>query len=243
MLVCYDLQLRVPTYDFFIWLVLVRMFGATSINISLGRKFLMRKKWPVQETQERIKNYILPGPPLLANIPCQIGDEGFRSIGSPDGLMFYADLLNAAVSLKKPLPLLTTSDRAPYAQAKFCSVTLRQTFYKPERNSDEDVWRAFAAKIGAVVIEDHSRVPMTLANRMAIYASAEMNYGVPTGPTGLLELTPYPVTVFSDPAVNDASLPGLNKEGQRPWALGHQRIVWERPTVESLLKYHRSLPR
>ena len=70
---------------------------------------------------------------------------------------------------------------------------------------------------------------MHIHDRMALYAGAEMNFGVTNGPMGMLYLTDYPYTVF-DCLTNAKGFAshGIAVGGQIPWANDNQRLVWDK---------------
>lgn len=228
MIVCYDLGKRLPTYDFFCWLGHVKFLGATEVTISEGRKFFMRKKWTPEETRARLNNYILPGPALYG-LPCRIGEDGDREIGSH----LLADLLRDVGDSEMP----RMKSVLPPKNERY-TVTIRESPHKPERNSNVKLWTLFARKIGARLIQDTWREPLGLYERVALYAGADMNFGVPNGPLSLLWWTDYPVSMWCDPEI--ATVPfenqGIRMGEQVPWFRFNQRLVWRKPTMEALLE-------
>jgi hypothetical protein len=225
---CYDLHRRLPTYDFFNWLAHVRVLGATEITFSISPKLLMRKKWPHEETHKRLANYLLPGP-KLAGLPARMGDDGDREIGTH----LMADLWRDVQASGKEMPRLRSI--FPPKRARY-TVTIRETFWQQQKNSGP-VWRKFANVIGARIIEDTSRSPIDLYTRVALYAGAEMNFGVPNGPLSMLWWTRYPMTMMCDPEVTgpDWKRQETPVGSQVPWLLPNQRLVWETPTMDSLM--------
>jgi hypothetical protein len=115
-------------------------------------------------------------------------------------------------------------------------VTIRESFWNQHKNS-QPVWRKFADRIGARVIEDHSRTKIGLHERMALYAGAEMNFGVPNGPFSILWWTDYPMTMLCDPVITgpDWKRQEVMVGSQVPWLLPNQRLVWAEPTMDSLM--------
>jgi hypothetical protein len=235
MIACYDLQHRLPTYDFFCWLTHVKLLGATAITISRGRKLFMRKKWPASETEKRLENYILPGP-ALAGLPCRMGEDGDREIGSHLVQKLWADIIR----LGGEMPRLQTV-LAPGGAAY--TVTIRQHWFKGQRNSDAELWRTFARRINAHVFEDFDTVRIGLYERVALMAGARMNFGVPNGPLSLLWWTPYPLCQICDPdlTARDFDRQGIAIGEQVPWFLPNQRLIWERPTMDVLMSQFESM--
>lgn len=215
-----DLRSGPATFDFATWLVHVKKRGATRIVVS--DKIVRTTKFPEEVMRQRIESIILPMP-ALAGLPVERGEHG-DEIGSyrMSDLVALGDFYR----LKTVLPPGTER----------YTVTLRNYPHNAYRNSDEDLWREFAAKIGARVIEDFADEPIGLHERVALYAGAEMNFGVTNGPVWLLFLTPYPVTMF-DCLVNAPlwQAHGIQPWTQLPWALPHQKLVWHCPTMSDLL--------
>ena len=230
LIACYDLYRRLPTYDYFNWLCHVRLLGASEITIWSGGKLLMRKKWPREETFRRLDNFMLPGPRLFG-MPCRLDSVGDREAGSH----MWRDLWQAAQEKGCGIPRIK-SVLAPRSH-RF-TVTLRDSLHKPERNSDREVWTQFAKKIGARLIDDHRHEPLGLYERFAIYAGAQMNFGVVTGPLGMLYYSDVPFRLFLDPAINtiDYARQGHGQVERLPWFRNNQRFVWMKPNFQLLLQ-------
>ena len=81
MIALYDMALitRPTTYDFFNWLVHVKLLGATEITFRVEP--MRQSKWPIAESLKRFRNYIWPGV-ALADLPCRVANEGDYKIGS-----------------------------------------------------------------------------------------------------------------------------------------------------------------
>ena len=213
----YDLKKRLTTFDFFTWLVHVQTLDAT--EVVFDERTIKSTKWDIEESQRRIKNILKPG--------CAFAGMPFRSMhgfGPCTGDDIGSHMLQGLVG--KPFRRLRTVK--PRGSARY-TVTLRETRHVPHRNSNIDRWRAFAKRIGAVVIEDYRIKPMHIHDRMALYAGAEMNFGVTNGPMGMLYLTDYPYMVF-DCLTNAKGFAshGIEIGGQVPWANKNQRLVWDK---------------
>lgn len=209
-----------PTFDFFTWLPIVKKRGAKRVVIY--DNVVRTKKFSEEVTRRRIETIILPGP-ALAGLPWSRGNQG-EIIGS------YRMSELAALGEFERLKTVLPPKNVRY------TVTLRNYGHRPNRNSDQNLWREFAEQIGAHVIEDFADKPIHLHERMALYAGAEMNFGVTNGPVWMLFMTPYPVTMF-DCAINAPLWEehGIKPGSQLPWALSNQKLVWKRPTMDDLL--------
>lgn len=158
-------------------------------------------------------NVLKPGC-AFAGLPCRSGSDG-DDIGS--------HMLQALHGV----PFRRLQTVKPKGTFRY-TVTLRETGHNPHRNSNKQVWLDFAARIGAFVIEDYRVKPMHIHDRMALYAGAEMNFGVTNGPMGMLYLTDYPYTVFDCLTnVKGFAAHDIQIGGQVPWAKPNQRLVWD----------------
>lgn len=222
----YDLGHRITSYDFFTWMLAVQAMGASEIVFKVER--FNDRKWSQGEARQRFENYIRPGPDL-AGMPSRIGSHG-EDIGGH----MMPDLM------ARPFKRL----RSVFAPASHrYTVTLRRCWHNKAKNSDEKVWLEFAAAIGAYVIPDFDAKPIGLFERMSLYAGAEMNFGVPNGPTALCSMSEYPVTIFCDPATSKGGFAahGIAEGEQYPYALPGQRLVWEKPTLDGLMREFNSM--
>ena len=209
------------TFDFSTWLMIVKKRGARRVVID--DRVVRTKKFPEEVVRRRIETIILPMP-ALAGLPCERGTQGRDDLGS-----YRMSELAKVGEFERMKSVL------PPKQVRY-TVTLRNYQHHRYRNSDEKLWREFADKIGAVVIEDFFDKPIGLHERVALYAGAEMNFGVTNGPLWLLFMTPYPVTMFNCAANAPLWLEhGITPGTQLPWALPRQRLVWEPPTMDNLM--------
>lgn len=214
------------TWDCATFFVKARAAGATGIDFNLAQA--VSTKWPMEESVKRFWNYIEPMPPMLFGMKSSI-DKGGKDLG----LSVRMEDLPADFERMK-LPDIYIRDRGHF------TVTLRDTTLHTHKNSDQSVWREFAKLIGAVVIEDSRIRPIALQERFALYAGARMNYGVPNGPFSVLWYTEYPMTMFSDPVTTRKGWSGHSIEpGDKiSFMRANQHLVWEKPTVDILMKAH-----
>lgn len=220
------------TWDYFVFVITSQAKGAERIVIQT--EGARATKFPWEECQRRLNSYLRPGPMLAGMPPATIGRDG-DVMGSIIQTHIPADFRRLTV------PTDCIEWDAHQGMAKF-TVTIRDTAHNPQKNSDEEVWRTFAREIGAHVIEDHRVRPIGLLERFAIYAGAKMNYGVPNGPTYTTYFTPYPMCLFADPVTTRKSFSGhgVAPGDKLPFPLlDNQALVWEKPTLEGLLKWHR----
>jgi hypothetical protein len=226
MIARYDLQYELAGFDFYEWLPVAAANGAA--EIVFGTKVYRESIWPVEVLRKRFETIIAPGPALLG-LPCREGDDGER-VGSSKLKDFVAFVR------RNPFPRLRSV--RPPGSARY-TVTLRHQVRKsPYRNSNVLAWRQFADEIGAVVIEDYDDKPILLHDRVALYAGAEMNFGVSCGPTFLCSITEYPCMIFN--WVNQRKFHekcGLRYGEQMPWFGKDQIAVWELDDLSTIRKH------
>lgn len=228
MIAQYDMSFRLSTYDVVNWLAHVKVLGATEVVFNLDNA--RSTKWPMSEMMARFENYIRPMPALFGLLS-RLGRDGNAEIGSDRVQDLFADMRRLGVDVPR-----MRSIKPPYH--KKYTVTIRETFHNRQKNSDRDLWLRFAREVGALVIEDTMREPISLYDRIAYYAGSQMNFGIPNGPMALLYYTPWSFRIMVDAAVNTKSFAGhkIKNGGQIPWLLPNQRIVWEKATMANLMR-------
>jgi hypothetical protein len=224
MIATYDLRDKSPSYEFFFWLALVVARGATEIVIDPRTPKL--KNMTPDMVIVRLHNILLPGA-ALAGLSSRIGHDKTQVQGSMQEFLPWV----LAGGKFERLRSVKNAISCRY------TVTLRKQKVATWRNSNEMAWRQFAEEIGALVIEEYAVRPIDLHDRMALYAGAQMNFGVCNGPIAMLSLTPYPVMQFvpNFSARNSQVKSGIPLESARfPWMLPSQRLVWKDDTIENL---------
>lgn len=210
------------TFDFFTWLVVVQAMGATKIALANINNVHCKHGEPL-EAFERIDSIIKPG----------IAFSGLPWMESDEGEMLFDRIHMTAIP--DNFPRLKTV--LPPRDIKY-TVTIRNMTRKPIRNSNPYVWKTFARNIGAYLIDDWSVKRICLHKRMALYAGAKMNFGVPNGPLSMLFLTDYPYMMVNCAAkMKHWFQHGINRGDQIRWAKPNQILSWdEEVTVEDLME-------
>lgn len=222
----YDLAEDIASFDFFSWLVMVAAKGASEIVFGVDR--VKTTKWPLDVVKRRFESIIAPGPALLG-LPSRTGDDGER--------MMHPHMRELVEFVRQGNTFPRLSSVLPPAYVRY-TVTLRRDRRIPERNSNEIAWRKFAAEIGALVIEDYEVKPIGLHERMALYAGAEQNFGVPNGPLHLALLSDHPVMMFDcQKSAGGYAKCGMEFGSQCPWSGPHQRLIWEPDDLQVLRKH------
>ena len=118
----------------------------------------------------------------------------------------------------------------------FCKEHGVTVFFPKAFNSKISEQKQRFHQIGVtVVIEDYAVKPIPLHERMALYAGAEMNFGVGNGPLTMLALTPYPMMMFAsgtDPGRRTRF--GLLPGERIPWMGERQHLIWDNDDLGKL---------
>ena len=209
--------------------------GATTVVFDI--RGIRGDKWPTALARKRFWSICAPAPALIG-LPHEVfdgstsGPTNALEVAQPGG----APLVSFCMAGRRFKRL--RSVKPPGAERY--TVTLRNTDRSPSRNSDEALWRAFAAEIGARVIPDYEDEPIHLHDRMALYAGAEMNFFVSNGPGLLCSFSEYPCMLFNTHHARESLLgDGMADGEQYPWLLQNQRAVWEQATEASLRRHFR----
>jgi hypothetical protein len=221
----YDLLERINSHDFYQWLFVANHMGMKEVVFGLHHSW-RRSLWPEDETLERYRSIVRPGPELFG-FKCSEGDDG-ETIAS-EKLQDTIRYARTHKKLKKLVPVVQPGS------ARY-TVTLRQQCrVHLHRNSTVSAWLSFARKIGAIVLMDYIVQPIPLKDRFALYAGAEMNFGVDNGPMTVLTMTALPCMVFKYRGnVQYLSKCGLIEPQQFPWCGPNQMMFWEDDTEENI---------
>lgn len=225
MIATYRLSEHLASFEFFLWLVMVRSAGASKIVFDISNPDKKsRKVGGIDQVLPRFYSIIEPGP-ALAGLKHRMGIDESTLNASAGQFVYWHRAGNKFERLKSVKPPVACD----------YTITLRNSTIAKSRDSNEDAWRRFGEDIGATVIDDYYVKPMHLHDRMALYAGAKMNFGVANGPIFLLSLTPYPVTEFMIPPSRSSTIADGIKPGcDLPWALPSQRLIWEDDTYDNL---------
>lgn len=226
----YPLSNKIASFDFFSWLVLAKAAGFSEVVFDTRNP--KTDKWSAEQVEERFETILRPGPALAGMAHC-LGTQGEDCFRTDARYLIQHCREGGRI---EPL----RSVLAP-ADVRY-TVTLREEPRLPYRNSNLPAWRAFAAEIGALVIEDHEVNPIGLHTRMALYAGAEMNFFVVNGPMHVCSLAGYPVMCFAaNKCEGGFANTGIAFGEQYPWHGPEQRLIWEDDTLANLHRHFAAL--
>lgn len=228
MIARYDLKYELITFDFYSWLVIAATNGAT--EIVFGTREYRKTDWSDDVLRKRFETMIAPGPALMG-LPSREGDDGVPVW--PLALRYF----HFVKWVRENKNFTRLKSVLPPGKSRY-TVTLRKQVHKSHLNSNEGVWREFAAEIGALVIEDYDDRPIDLHERVALYAGAEMNFGTACGPLFLCALTDYPCMVFNFGANRDFQMrSGIVPPEPMPWNGKNHFTIWERDDPGTIRRY------
>lgn len=220
----YDLAKRNISFDFYAWQAHAVILGASEIVFS--RDGFGQRAISAAECQQRYESIIKPGPDFLG-LPSREGDDGLECPATHRFSGVIGTNRWDFPRLKSVLPPRTER----------YTITMRNAPRHPSHNSDQNVWRNFAKRIGAYVIEDWRDKKIDLHKRMSLYAGAKMNFGVVNGPMGMLMFSAYPMMMCQCVTTQHQWIKhGIAPRTQCPWFLPGQSLMWEIPTLQSLME-------
>ncbi len=222
----YDLSRYPANFNFIEFLSAAKALDAEHVRFDASKGY--KSKFSPEVTKARIENILIPACGL-AGVTWDFGtgkgiDPGYKL---PAVMRAYAQVghIGRLVSV------------LPRGNEKF-TVTIRDYDRYPERNSNRPAWERFAKEIGAVVIDEYYKKPISLHERMALYAGAKMNYFVGNGPASLVLFSHYPFVTFMKTNYEELAQQGVPFGGQLPWMVNNQRFVWEQDDHYQIMKAH-----
>jgi hypothetical protein len=271
----YDLNYCPPTFNFLEWMMNMdverRVHGFKNLKVWLrpGATEGFREEPTTLNTESKrlmLDNVVRP---ILKMFSAQEGGKGKHS----RPMSYVVGPCVAAVKKGAPVPLFGPDRKSMVWAHKlvgnepFVTITLRESYYWPQRNSNMEAWLAFAKtlKERVIFIRDTDRadeeIPgfetcptasVDLEKRTALYSRARMNYFVSNGPAMLAMMTPtIPYVCFMPNPSNGYfcnSSEWLKKHSdiqrgdQWPWATERQRMVWDDDTLENIIKASKEIP-
>lgn len=220
----YDLSRYPANFNFFEFLVAATTRGANHVIFDKSKG--IRKKYNHEETEKRIASILEPAP-ALANCTHEWGTGEGIDPGYHPSALFQAYRDHGKIAR-----LCSVSSASGEHEI---TVTLRRSTRYPQRNSSA-AWERFAARVGALLIDEYDMQPIHLHERMAIYSAAKMNFFTANGPGILCHCSRNPYIMFHKGIDRDYyAKHGWMEDSQLPWAVGYQRMVWLDDSFDNIM--------
>lgn len=221
----WDCLTKPPTFDFIPWLAIVKTIGVDEIVFDVSRGF-QAKKFPESVAKHMYENVQQPA--------CEIWGIPFSEGSRKDGDITPGYLSTDVVETYSKYGFLSMPDM-PVGEPVGYTVTIRDSIRNKSRNSNRKAWERFADEIGAIVIEDAYKVPITMEKRWRLYANAKMNFFHSNGPMVLCFFSEAPYTAFTPPWADTTWPQGITREYQFPWKNENQSIVWKDDSYQNII--------
>lgn len=240
----YDLRQNTPSFDIFTFVQYAKYYGAEGIWFLPGYKGSGHlggnkgERW-------RMKTLVIPAvemygfawklEPMPADVKVvyPLKNEGRNSFKPP----IYRDSHKWSASWfeerkPQPVPITIPQESLDRVNDKFKGkkpvvVVTRKQGYEDYRNSNLDWW-TWAKDHDAVLVEDYSAEnPISLADRLAHYQLASLNFGISCGNIWPAHVSPWPfLSLRWRVEANKLSKLGIFEPYQFPWATKKQKSVW-----------------
>ena len=227
----YDLSNRPASYDFVTCCATAIAHGVNHVRFVLGG--WKKKDYSLKSAEERYKSIVEPAVALWGLT---------YSVGNRRGMEFN-HLLRASIETYKKLGRIGKMPVKCYPK-DYVTLTLRKS-RNPERNSKEDQAIKFAAQCDrkVIIIPDWDEQPISIEDRMALYANAYVNIMVMNGPATLCfhSEAPYIVMRTIGCERSGSTSPWFSQQNgitpgfQFPWARPDQRLSYLDDTCENMM--------
>ena len=227
----YDLRTRPASYDFVTCLAASIALGVKHVRFVYGKGW-KPKDYTLEQAQERWDAIVAPAAGLFG--------VGF-SIGERKGVE-HSHMLGSAIKVyqktghigKIPVPCIPKD---------YITLTLRHS-RNPQRDSNEEESRKFAQSCDrkVIIIPDWDDEPISLEDRMTLYAGAYLNMMVMNGPATLCfhSDAPYVVMKTIGGEGSGSTSPEFSRKNgitpgfQFPWAKPNQKLSYLTDTEANL---------
>jgi hypothetical protein len=247
------------SYDFVVWLVdaeMTRIRAGAPAPLKVG--FWLGQDPELRMNRDRrrlwINRVMRPALKLIGAV------EDERALYGHSKPIFVARDITRFCKLGEKVPVLRPTKKWPsYGHV---TITLREADHYDARNSQVDAWCKFASEIErterVIFVRDTAKATeplggfetcpdasLYLEDRMALYASAKMNFFVSNGPIGLTIFGEAPFMAFITVQDEDDPL-GCNRPEfweaayaikigeQFPWLRQDQKLVWLPDTFNNI---------
>lgn len=243
----YNLSVMPTTYDFLVWLVLARSHGCDHVHF-VADKGMAETKYAATLGWKRFGNILVPA--------CALAGMTY-SVGSmQDGVGFTYHYGHVNEYFKQHGTIAKLKATYDAQDRGYSTITLRESFRNTWRNANVKAWAEFRKFLESqgkrvIVLPECELSPLDLEYRMAVYANADMNYGVSTGPMVLCHLSDAPyMTINMNPPNNTGrgyQIDKLMAKGGFPigtqfaFKNDRQMLVYERDDYENIVRAHNRL--
>lgn len=238
----YDLGNRPASFDFVTCLSTAITNGAKHVRFVYGK--WKPKNYTLEQAQERWKSIVEPAVKLFGIS---------YSIGERRGVEWSHFLPKTVEAYRKHGRIAKIVVPAKVRQPEYITLTLRKS-RTPARDSKEAEWMEFASRVrdrDVVVIRDYEERPISLEDRMALYAGAWMNLMVINGPLTLCIHSDAPyISMRTIGCESSGSTSprfmeqiGITPGFQFPWANANQRLSYLDDTADNIEAEYRAMER
>ncbi len=244
----YPLATHPTTFDFACWAVIAKTHGVNHVRFVVDGK-ICKLKYSEQIGWKRFGNILIP--------ICDLAGLTFSVGPAVEGREFpylYGHL-NKTYQRFGTIAKLVAGCK--FAGSGYITITLRQSFRNRYRNCNIQAWEQFATvlmskKKKVYFIADKEAQSIPIEDRMAMYAGADMNLGVETGPMVLCHLSDAPYITMNMCPPRPDNEPGYDMRkllassgfeigGQLAFAKENQRLVWKPDTYENIMEAYEAL--
>lgn len=266
----YDLGRAPPTYDFLSYMMNVendrKINGYKHLKINFVRGDVNGFRNEVAPLRQDDKEQMLDRVcrPMVRMFGATEGGNGENDRGLP----YILRPTTEAAKRGYELPDFAPSKIAQCWAEKLVGnepthvITLRESYYWTERNSNLEAWLQFAKTIKERVIfvrdtekadeplhgfETCPEASRDIQKRLALYGRAKMNYFIANGPAMLCQMTKdIPYICFMPNVTSYVCLTseflyrncGIVRGGRWPWQGQNQKLVWDWDTYDNIVAAH-----
>lgn len=233
----YDLSNRPASFDFVTCLSTAVAMGCKHVRFVMGG--WKKKNYSIAQAEERFESIVKPAVALFG-LDYSIGERKGMEI---DHFFHTAVAVHKHTGKNGKIPV-------ECKRGNYVTVTLRKS-RNPERDSNEAEWLKFAEQCDrlVVVIRDYEERPISLEDRMKLYAGAYLNMMVINGPLTLCIHSDAPYVSMR--TIGDANCGstspahmariGITKGFQFPWARDNQRLSYLDDTADNIMAEYRAM--
>ena len=226
----YDMGNRPASYDFVTCLATAIALGCKHVRFVYGQ--WKPKNYSLKQAEERWQSIVKPAVALYGLT---------YSIGERRGIEVN-HMLRASIETYKQTGLIGKII-VPVKAKDYVTLTLRKS-RNPERDSKDAEWLKFAEHCDrkCIIIRDWDERPISIEDRMALYAGAYTNMMVINGPLTLCIHSDAPYISMrtigceksGSTSPSFSAKNGITPGFQFPWANGHQKLSYLDDTLENI---------